>query len=172
MFAFVCAKGVWIFFGVFFTLDHEERWRASINFSSYQWALGRSNQDGFVPLCVSLCRCYHFSLCRALLCLQSFPLSPPLCLWFLACRSVTVCDDIQWTANHCNISGTDECHSDSNPPCCRHTQLHEYMLSCLVFIGTAHNKQSQALSRQPHTFHNDAPEHEKGWSSRSSNRVE
>lgn len=66
----------------FLTLYQEERWRASINLSSYQWAWSRSNQDSFVPLCVSLCRCYHFSLCSSLLCLQHLPLSPLLRLWF------------------------------------------------------------------------------------------
>lgn len=75
----VFARGVWSCFPM---LDQEERWRASINSSSYQWALGRSNQGGFVPLCVSLCRRYHFPLCAALLCRWHLPCSPPLCLWF------------------------------------------------------------------------------------------
>lgn len=75
----VFARGVWSCFPM---LDQEERWRPSINSSSYQWALGRSNQGGFVPLCVSLCWRYHFPLCGALLCHWHLPCSSPLCLWF------------------------------------------------------------------------------------------
>lgn len=73
----VFARGVW---SSFLMLDHGERWRACINLSSYQKALGRSSEGGFVLLCVSLCKCYHFSSGRALLCRQRLPFSPQLCL--------------------------------------------------------------------------------------------
>lgn len=87
---------------VFPILDREERWRASTNSSSYQWALGRSNQGGCVPLCVRLCRHY-----RALVsvCCHRLPHSPPVSLILFGCPMTVCCDD-QFTENHCSISGT------------------------------------------------------------------
>lgn len=129
----VFARGVWSCFPM---LDHEERWRASIDLSSYHTALGRSNQGGFVPLCVSLCRWYHFVLCSALLCRQRLPST---LLWFE--RAVPWLSAAMFSANCCNISGTNvSTPVTANPPRYQHTQLHGYMLSCLVFIGTLCNK--------------------------------
>lgn len=58
------ARAVWSCFSI---QGHGEKWRPSINISSYQWVLGKSNQGGFVPLLVGLCRRYHFPLWSALL---------------------------------------------------------------------------------------------------------
>lgn len=53
----VFARVVWSCFPM---LDYEERWRASISLTSYQWVLGRGSQGSFVPTSppawVSLCR--------------------------------------------------------------------------------------------------------------------
>lgn len=72
------ARGVWSCFPM---LDYEERWRASINLSSYQRVLCRSNQDGFVPLCVIFCRWHHFPLCSSYLCFVSSTFPSPLPCW-------------------------------------------------------------------------------------------
>lgn len=110
-------------------LDHEERWKASISSSSYQWVLARSNQGGFVPLCVSLCRWYRFSLCSALLCCQhlllrfflDFDMLFPDCLWRCS---------VHWK-KHCSISGTNTSVTVVELIC---------VVMSLVFIGTPRNK--------------------------------
>lgn len=126
-------------------LDHEKRWRASINSSSYQWALGRSNQGSFVPLCVSLCRWYLFPLCSALLCCQHLP-SSPLCLWFWH----AVRDCMWWFSVCCKALehqwNKHECHSHSSPPRYHHTQLCGH-LCCHVLCSLAcHTTYNHKLS--------------------------
>lgn len=141
----VFARGVWSCFPV---LDQEEGWRPSINSSSYQWALGRSNQGGFVPLCVSLCRRYHFPLCGALLCRWHLPCSLLLSL-ILACCHVTVCRDVQCSGNHCSISGTNTSATVTSAP----DTVNMYSVhASICAAGTPCNKWSQVLTRHPHNF--------------------
>lgn len=87
------ARGVW---SCFPTLDHREGWRATVNLSTYQWTLDRSSRGGFVALCIRLCRHCCGSLCS----------KPFFALLIMVSCTVTVCYDVQCTANHCNICGT------------------------------------------------------------------
>ncbi len=158
----VFARGVWSCFPM---LDHEERWRASISLSSYQWALGRSNEGDFVVPRVSLRRWYHFPLCSALLCLH---FSPLLCLWFWHAVPWLQC-----TESDCNISGTNM--SVTVTATLHATNIHKCMhLLCVVMSSVLWHAMRQITSSLTATsqFPNEATEHEKGWSSRSSNRVE
>lgn len=136
----VFARGVWSCFPM---LDQEERWRASINSSSYQWALGRSNQGGFVPLCVSLCRRYHFPLCAALLCRWHLPCSPPLCLWFW--HAVMLLFVVMFSAVEIAAA------SGEQTPAPDTINMHSAHASICV-AGTPCNKWSQVLARHPHNF--------------------
>ena len=78
----VFARGVW---GCFPIQDHEERWRASINSSSYQWP--EEIRAALCPCVSAWCRWYRFPPCCALLCRQHLPFTPPprLSLWLRCC---------------------------------------------------------------------------------------
>lgn len=141
----VFARGVWSCFPM---LDHEERWRASINSSSYQWALGRSNQGGFVPLCVSLHRRYHFPLCGSLLCRRHLPYSVPLSFWFWHAVMLFV---VMFRAVKITAALVEQ------TPVSQSQQLLTLSICtasiCVVMLaGTPCNKRSLVLSRQPHNF--------------------
>ena len=99
----VFARVVWSCFSM---LDHEERWRAYINLTSYQRVLGRGSQGGFVPHVCQPVQMVSFSIvwCFALSTVSS--LSCPL-LCYVFDFAMLSCDFLsRSTGNHSNMSGT------------------------------------------------------------------
>lgn len=135
----------------------------------------RQKQSG--RLCAPVCQPVLIVSFSIVLC---FVLSPAPSLlssaasFILACCPVTV---LWW----CSVRykslqhqwNKRECHSHSNPPRSQHAQVHWYMYAVVprVHLHAMQQIITSSLTATSH-FPNDATEHEKGWSSRSSNGAE
>lgn len=117
-------------------LHREERWRVSIESSSYRWTVSRSNHSRFVLLSASLYRCLSF----AIVCIFIWLPSPPFGMS---------------SHDHRSIAGTNAVVTLTTTSSCfqKHTELHGYngQLHVLCWLAR-HTANNHELSRQPRIF--------------------